>query len=170
MFKKPCAVLLITISMLLSGCGTLALGSSQLVRINSQPQGAQIAINGQVLGLTPATVRLSTTSMHIMQVALPGYEPQVIQLNKVFNNWTWLNLLLLPAGILTGLIGFAIDANTGGMYRLEPSQVNVAFDQMGATPPADARPGDVAIFVVLEPDPSWAKIGQLQPLAARSTP
>ena len=162
MLQRTCAMLCLIAC--LSGCGTLALGTSQLVRIQSEPAGAQVAINGRVIGETPATVRLSTTAPHILQVSMCGYEPQIIQISKVFNNWTWLNLLMLPF-ILPTLVGFAVDANTGGMYRLSPDEVNVAFTQFGDKPNGAA--GDLAVFVVLEPDPSWEKIGQLTPLPTR---
>ena len=46
------------IGLLTSGCATLFTGTTQSVTIDSQPQGANIVIDGQLIGTTPARVRL----------------------------------------------------------------------------------------------------------------
>ena len=62
--------------------------------------------------------------------------------------------------IFGGLIGIAIDAGNGSMYKLNPDQI---VAQMGKTTAsvASEKNGDMYITVTLHPDPSWEKIGAL---------
>jgi len=53
----------------------------------------------------------------------------------------------------------AVDAISGGFYELSPSEVTANLARQSALAPA--KPGTVNVFVVLQPDPSWKKIGQL---------
>jgi hypothetical protein len=60
---------------------------------------------------------------------------------------------------LLGLIGLVVDASTGGMYNLEPTQINQNLDKQTAQ---KVKEGDVFVAVVMEPNPDWEKIGQLE--------
>ena len=57
------------------------------------------------------------------------------------------------------LIALAVDAATGGMYKLIPEQINRSLDEGTAS----IDDGDnVFITVVMQPNPDWEKIGELQ--------
>lgn len=139
----------------LSGCATIMHGSSQPVGISSNPTGAQVFVDNQVMGVTPVTATLSRKDHHTVRVEMPGYAPYEMKLTRGMSGWVWGNL------IFGGIPGLAIDAITGGLYKLTPDEVNASL-----TRPTALRGGDaLMIAVVLSPDPSWEKIGQMEPVA-----
>jgi uncharacterized protein YceK len=139
----------------LSGCATIMHGSNQPVGISSNPTGAQVFVDNAVVGVTPVTATLSRKDHHTVRVEMPGYAPYEMKLTRGVSGWVWGNL------IFGGIPGLAIDAITGGLYKLTPSEVNASL-----TRPTALRGGEaLMIAVVLSPDPSWEKVGQLQPVA-----
>jgi uncharacterized protein YceK len=139
----------------LSGCATIMHGGSQPVGISSNPTGAQVFVDNQVMGVTPVTATLSRKDHHTVRVEMPGYAPYEMKLTRGMSGWVWGNL------IFGGIPGLAIDAITGGLYKLTPDEVNASL-----TRPTALRGGDaLMIAVVLSPDPSWEKIGQMEPVA-----
>jgi uncharacterized protein YceK len=139
----------------LSGCATIMHGGSQPVGISSNPTGAQVFVDNQVMGVTPVTATLSRKDHHTVRVEMPGYAPYEMKLTRGMSGWVWGNL------IFGGIPGRAIDAITGGLYKLTPDEVNASL-----TRPTALRGGDaLMIAVVLSPDPSWEKIGQMEPVA-----
>ena len=54
----------------------------------------------------------------------------------------------------------AVDASTGGMYKLTPEAVDASMQTRTAV--VDGR-RTIQVAVVMSPDPSWEKIGQLSP-------
>jgi hypothetical protein len=63
--------------------------------------------------------------------------------------------------VLGSLIGLAIDAISGGLYKLTPEQITAELRAGGYwfLPKKDRH----YIFTVLKPNPTWQKIGNLQP-------
>jgi hypothetical protein len=105
-----------------SGCATIAGGGhDQRVHIDSEPRGAQVWVDGKPQGITPTDVELSRRQEHQVQVALDGYPPYVTALKPGCNPWVFGNLL---AG---GLVGLAVDASTGAVSTLYPSEVKTVF-------------------------------------------
>lgn len=61
--------------------------------------------------------------------------------------------------VFGGLIGLAVDAISGGMYKLTPNQLQA---ELRANAVAITKSEDGIYFaVVLEPKAEWEKIGQL---------
>ena len=60
-----------------------------------------------------------------------------------------------------GLIGLAVDAISGGMYKLSPEEISAA---LGATSAGTAtKSGDgIYVVVVLKPEENWVKVAQLE--------
>jgi len=67
------------------------------------------------------------------------------------SGWVWGNL------VIGGLVGLAVDAISGGLYKLTPDQMTATLSKQ--TSATDA--GMLQIFIVLRPDPDWQRIGQL---------
>ncbi|MFL5382556.1 MAG: PEGA domain-containing protein [Longimicrobiaceae bacterium] len=140
----------------LTGCATIMHGSKQNVAFSSTPSGAQISVDNQNMGVTPASVPLTRKDKHTVRLTLAGYQPYELQLERKTSGWVWGNLLF------GGIPGLAVDAITGSMYKLSPEEVNATLAQGGTA----MRTGDTLIVrVVLSADPSWQKIGQLTPSA-----
>jgi hypothetical protein len=86
---------------------------------------------------------------------MDGYESEQISIRKSTSGWVWGNI------VFGGLIGLAVDASTGGMYKLSPTQVQQTLDEGTAAKGAEDT---VFIAVVMEPKPDWKRIGQLCPV------
>ena len=146
------ATLLAAIS--LSACATIIHGPNQQVTISSTPTAAQVTVDGRPVGTTPVTTKLKRKDKHVVGITLDGYKPYEMRLDRDVDGWVWGNILL------GGLIGLAIDAGTGSMYKIDPDDV-VAQLQSNATGSVD-KAGGIYVFVTMNPDASWTKIGQLE--------
>lgn len=139
----------------LTGCATIMQGPKQQMSISSTPSAAQIMIDGANVGVTPMIAQLERKKSHVVRIIAPGYQPYEIPITKSVSGWVAGNL------VFGGLIGLAVDAMTGSMYKLSPDTVNGMLTQSTAMGPRD----QIVVRVVLAPDPSWEKIGQLTPVA-----
>jgi len=137
-----------------TGCATIMQGSHQNVGIASTPTGATIMVDNQQMGITPATVRLTRKDNHVVKLQLAGYQPYEIPLARKTSGWVWGNL------VFGGIPGLAIDAISGGLYKLTPEDVNATL-AAGQTSMSVDRRDQMVIAVVLAPQPGWEKIGQL---------
>lgn len=149
------ALFLVTIGC--TNCATIIRGSKQQVIILSEPKKANIEIDGSDAGQTPLVARLERRKTHVVKISLDGYAPYEMTLNKKLNGWIFGNILF------GGLIGIAVDIATGSMYSLRPKDVNATFN----TPLTSFKDKDtIHLTLVMSPDPSWQKIGQLSHLPA----
>ena len=140
---------------LLIGCGTIIHGGSQDVSVTSDPSGATVEIDGSEVGDTPVTRSLDRGSQHTVAISMDGYETEQVTIQKSVDGWVAGNI------VFGGLIGLAVDAATGGMYKLSPTQVQQTLDEETAARKAE---DEVYIAVVMEPNSDWKKIGQLEPI------
>lgn len=139
---------------IIAGCGTIVNSSTQGLGISSNPSGAVVTVNDTNQGTTPVTTELSRKDTHTIKLDLDGYQPYEMIINRSVSGWVWGNILF------GGLIGLAIDASTGGMYKLSPDEISA---QMSESASADVQvSGDgVYVVVVLEPCENWNYIGSL---------
>lgn len=137
----------------LNSCATIINGTSQQVNITSTPIEAKVTIDGEELGKTPFIADLKRKDNHIVKIELEGYKTEVITLNGKMSGWFFANCLF------GGVIGMAIDAVTGGMYRLQPEEIkkNLEPDKQQTL----NNDGALYITLVMTADPKWEKIGQL---------
>lgn len=156
MFKRYTASLaLVATTLVGSGCGTIIQGTSQEVSVSSNPSGAAISINGQQMGTTPASLNLSRKDRHTVRLDLSGYQPYEMALSRGVSGWVWGNI------VFGGIPGLAIDAISGGMYKLTPEQVTGEMrTTMGSS---SLNRETLYIAVVMTPNPEWEQIGQLVP-------
>jgi hypothetical protein len=151
-------VLITMLALGLSSCATIILGSRQSVGISSMPTNATIFINDIDYGATPRTVDLkkSDAKSFKVRIELEGYEPYETVLTRKTSGWIAGNI------VFGGLIGLVIDFATGGAYVLTPEQIQAELsDQTSMMPHSDDA---IQVFVTLEPNDEWQKIGQLSPL------
>src|SRR5699024_8688621 len=87
------------------------------IAISSNPSSATVVVNNQDVGQTPVTVNLSRKESHDVRIELEGYLPFETTIIRRVDGWIAGNI------IFGGLIGLAVDASTGGMYKLTPEQV-----------------------------------------------
>lgn len=144
---------LVILALALSGCGTIIHGSSQEVGISSSPTSATVTIDNSERGTTPLVADLKRKDTHTVRVHLEGYHPYEMNLTRSVSGWVWGNL------VFGGIVGLAVDAITGGLYKLSPEQVQAQL--------AEAEGAEVVLqdermylFVVLQPEIEWELLGE----------
>jgi hypothetical protein len=116
----------------LISCSTIVNTEKQQVKINSSPEKAIVKITNpggiEVFnGETPVDTKLKRKFDYIVDISLPGYKSEKIQITKGFEPLFLGNLLC------GGLVGMIIDFATGAVYKLEPDEIHVekAVDDNG---------------------------------------
>ena len=139
--------------LLVSGCATIMQGTTQQIGIQSTPTGATVKIDQKEYGNTPVVADLSRKENHIVNISLEGYEPFEGTITRSTSGWVWGNILF------GGLIGLAVDAISGGLYKLNPEQIQAELQQNNTGLEIDEN--GIIIMVTLKPSPEWEKIGNL---------
>ncbi len=137
-----------------TNCATIIHGSQQSVSISSNPSKAFVTVDGREIGKTPLTIDLKRKDHHTVEINLDGYLPYETKFTRKVDGWIAGNI------IFGGIIGLAVDAITGGMYKLTPDQISADLKN-GNTTLLESKDG-LYIAVVMKPNPEWEKIGQLQ--------
>ena len=137
----------------LTSCATIINGTHQQIGISSSPSDAWIWVDRNYVGNTPLILELSRKDNHVVRLELPGYAPYEIQFTKTVSGWIFGNI------VFGGFIGLAVDAVSGGIYRLTPEQVHAELRAHYGIDSCNSN--DSFISVVLEPQAGWEKIGNL---------
>ena len=137
-----------------AACATIVGETTQLIPLNSAPDGAEIEISDETgmavyKGRTPATVTLQKSDgsyfggkTYSIKFTKDGYNAQVVAIKAEPNAWYLAGNLLFG-----GLIGwFIVDPITGAMYTLSPKQVGAALGEKTAS----ATPGAITVMLVEE--------------------
>jgi hypothetical protein len=148
---------LFVVAVSLSACASIMHGSSQDVGISSSPTGAKVTVDNLAGAQTPYIANLSRKGNHIVKISMDGYAPAEMVLTKSVSGWVWGNVAF------GGLIGLAVDAITGGLYNLNPAQLQSALAKQSA----QVSPTKDGIYVILvkQPGDAWIKVGQLTRLS-----
>lgn len=110
-------------SLIFISCATIFKGSTDDVSFSSDPSGAKVYVNGNLLGTTPIQLELKSKNSYTIEFKKEGYETKTVLLNNsVGAGWIILD-------ILGGLIPIIIDAATGNWYELDQEHVNAALEQ-----------------------------------------
>lgn len=136
-----------------AACATIMHGTSQEVSIGSSPTGAKVTVDGKDIGKTPLVADLKRKDKHSVRIELAGYEPFEMAMSRGTSGWVWGNI------VFGGLVGLAVDAITGGMYKLKPEQIQGAL-QREVVMRHDTN--QLVIAVVLRPSSDWERIGSLE--------
>jgi hypothetical protein len=122
----------------LSGCATIMAGGPDHVPVNSNPPGAAVYVDNQLVGQTPMVVTLNREhSAGVIRVEAPGYVPVTVVRAKGINGWFWANLCI------GGVIGMVIDLVTGDVKAFDDTPIAVGMTPGGGygPPPPGAPPG-----------------------------
>ncbi len=151
---RSLTIALTAVSLLtMNGCATIMHGSQQDVGISSTPSNARVSVDNKPLGNTPVVANLKSGDTHFVKIELDGFLPFETTLTKRVTGWVWGNI------VFGGVLGLAVDAMTGSLYRLTPDQVSAQLARQGLAGTM-SRDG---LFVVLVPaaDASWEKVGEM---------
>ena len=117
---------LITLT-IVSGCATVVKGTTQNIPVNSDPTGAEVVVNNNVLGTTPTEIKLKRKRDHQVVIRKEGYTSVTMPILKSVGGAVWGNVL---AG---GLIGWGVDATSGAQYNLSPETIFVTLRPTAGT-------------------------------------
>ncbi|MBI3996419.1 MAG: PEGA domain-containing protein [Candidatus Omnitrophica bacterium] len=140
-------------------CATVIHQTRQDVGIASIPSGASVAIDNRPTGKTPLVADLKRKENHFIKIEMLGYETYETTVTHKVSGWVWGNV------VFGGLIGLAIDALSGGMYKLTPDQITAELRKQGQA--SFMKRDGLYLAVVLTPEPDWEKVGQLKRTARR---
>ena len=121
------AALVAAASLALGGCATVINGTSQDVKFQSDPGGAQVKLTGGQSCTTPCEVSLKRRTDLRADFSKTGYKPAYVLIQSKTGGAMAGNLLL------GGIIGGAVDAANGASNHLSPSPVNVQLAAEGST-------------------------------------
>jgi hypothetical protein len=128
MKNKISACLVLCLCLYLSNCATLFKGTSEEINFGSNPVGAEVWVDGQMMGKTPINFKLSVKKEYKIEFRFEGQTRTVMLNNHVGAGWIILD-------VLAGLVPVIIDAATGAWYSLDQKNVNVDFRAPGVFEP-----------------------------------
>lgn len=129
-------ILLATIALagVVSGCATIVAGGPDTIPINTNPPGAYVYLNGQVVGQTPMVLELDRSrSMADIRIYYPGFQPVQVTRYKSLNGWVFGNLLLAIWPVI-------IDLATGNWQRFDEDPILLGLTPGQAPPPYGVQP------------------------------
>jgi hypothetical protein len=126
-----------------SGCATMLANKTPEVRVQSDPDGARVYVNGEFAGNTPVKLHLAANRTYTIGFYKRGFEPKTFRLNNHAGT-AWIVL-----DVLGGLWPIAVDMATGAYYELDTTDVRMSLpeasaDQAGgnASNPWTSGPGE----------------------------
>jgi len=104
--------LLAVVMALTSGCASVISGSTQSMTIDSNPQGAEVSIDGAYVGITPLSLKIEKNKKETVSVRKNGYRPVSRDMTKQMD----------PVTILSVFWDFSTtDFITGAAMEYEPN-------------------------------------------------
>lgn len=123
MQKKYLALSVAVVTLLSASCATLFTGTSQDIKFTSEPEGAEIHVDGINMGTTPATVKVKKPGMlkdRKVTLKLEGYEDKTFVLQTEFQLVSVLNL--------ANFVFWGIDVLTGSVMKYDKEEHNVVME------------------------------------------
>jgi len=123
MKRAVSAFVIISFLFLSSSCATLFKGTTEEVNFNSDPQKAEVYVNGTRIGITPIAIKLETKKTYTIEFKKEGFKTKTYTItNHVGPGWILLD-------VLAGLVGVIVDAATGAWYSLDQKNVNAILEK-----------------------------------------
>lgn len=134
-----------------ASCATLFNSSTKTVSMASNPNEAEIWIDGVQRGMTPMSIDLNNHQSHTVVFRKEGFSDVACELTrKVGVGWVVLD-------VLGGLLPVLIDAATGAWWGIDQGVCNVVL------PPAGTDTGEVFGLVEMARDQGWAVFQRGEP-------
>ena len=110
--------------MLSSGCGLVANGTTRYVPARSHPPGAEVWVDGELVGHTPVRIEVDPDREHRVKIRAAGYEEQVFAVRSRVSV-----VFIVFDVLLTGGVGLIIDALTDGWDVPEIDSLEVDLER-----------------------------------------
>ena len=110
---------LLGFSTLMVGCASIAGDNTRMVKVDSQPAGAEIVVDNQIFGVTPSVITLPSNIYGGKAVTLRknGYKDQTMMVNSKFQPIAILDILFWPSILVDGV--------TGNLVKIDPANLNL---------------------------------------------
>jgi hypothetical protein len=137
------------------GCASIVSGSAQEMTFESEPEGATVMLDGNVLGKTPLTTTVKKKSRRVVSFVKDGYQSQTMQLTTSLDGWFWGNFIFSYFGPFSS----TTDGVSGAVHEYVPGRYYVTLASSGyvMVPVAPGRAPAIASeqaktkeFIVLE--------------------
>ena len=138
-------LLILSVLIFISSCATIMTGKTQEITFDSEPQGAEVTVNGRVIGKTPTTIQLDKKKDQSVSFKLEGYKTQTRRLETKIQGFFWGNI------VSGGFIGSTTDGITGGMHEYSPNQyyITLSKDKNVSSTIYGSEKAEVKEFIVL---------------------
>jgi hypothetical protein len=107
----------------LTGCATIFDGETQLLTFDSVPTGAEVYVDGVLLGVTPMSASVKRKKDATLTLKKEGYVDRVMPMA------TTMNMTFLGNLVTGGLFGTTTDSATGAINKYEPGQFMVTLQK-----------------------------------------
>jgi len=115
---------LLSLSLFLMSCATIATGTTQLVTINSNVDSATVSLDGITIGKTPFTGKIKKNGK-VLTIEKEGYKTYTIALSTSLEGLFWGNI------ITGGTLGSITDFASGAAYKYSPASYQVELIAKG---------------------------------------
>lgn len=107
---------LIVSASLMFGMATILDGETQTVSFTSSPNGANVFLNGNKLGVTPLTIDVPRESgSKILKIEKDGYQSREVIMQSEVNSKFFINIFI------GGVFGSSTDYATKAMFQYKPN-------------------------------------------------
>lgn len=132
--------LLLVTALLLGGlgCATIVAQGPDRIQVNSSPEGAKVTLDGAPVGRTPCVVAVNRKDEGVFKIEFEGYDPVVIDRDKVANGWFFGNLLI------GGIIGIGVDLATSNQGKYSETPIFVEL-KSNKRMPASAKKENIPL-------------------------
>lgn len=118
--------------LLVAGCATIASGTSQVISVSSNVDGATVYLDEAQIGTTPFAGPVSK-GKSMLRLEAQGYRNENVSLSKSLDPVFWGNI------ILGGTLGSITDFATGAAYQYAPASYQVEMRATGQDEEAFVR-------------------------------
>jgi hypothetical protein len=119
----PAAAVLLCATIVLAGCATLFANKNPDVRFASDPDGAKVYVNGDLMGTTPVKIQLASNKTYTIEFRKEGFQTRTYHLNNHVGG-VWIVL-----DILGGFWPIVIDLATGSWYEFDSTDVKAILEK-----------------------------------------
>lgn len=123
-FKKGNLYLFMCCLIILStSCATIMHGTTQTIKVTSEPPDILVTIDDGTTLKTPGEVTLKRNRDYQVEFNNPGDEKYRVTIKSSLSGWFFGNFIFLGGW----WIGMIVDAADGAMWTLEPETINASF-------------------------------------------
>ena len=112
-------------------CATSQQGTYQIVTFKSEPSGASVETShGFSCSITPCKIKLPRNKSFEVKISKPGFTTESVRVNSVPSGLGAVGAV--GSALIGGVIATGYDVYRGGVFELNPNEVNVKMQSTTA--------------------------------------